>query len=54
MDLSVFKLRHGGSWRASKIAAFVCFLATGAILAATLLQQNGIAQEISSAARPLF
>lgn len=54
MDLSVFKLRYGGSWRASKLAALVCFLATGAILAATLLEQNGIAQQITSAARQLF
>ncbi len=54
MDLSVFKLRYGGSWRASKLAALACFLATGAILAATLLQQNGITEEIASAARQLF
>ncbi len=54
MDLSVFKLRHGGSWRASKLAALACFLATGAILAATLLEQHGIAREIASAARQLF
>lgn len=54
MDLSVFKLRYGGSWRASKLAALVCFLATGAILAVTLLDQHGITQEITNAARQLF
>ena len=54
MDLSVFKRRHGGSWRASKLAALVCFLATGAILAAALLQQHDFNGEIASTARQLF
>jgi hypothetical protein len=54
MDLSVFKCRFAGSWRANKRAALACFVVTGAILAATLVEQNGLADEMAALARRLF
>jgi hypothetical protein len=54
MDLSVFKCRFAGSWRASKLAALACFLATGAILTAALIAQSGIVEEMADRARDLF
>ena len=54
MDLSTFKLRNIGSWRASKLATLACFLATGALLASALLQDNRFADELSAIAGQLF
>jgi hypothetical protein len=54
MDLSAFKGRNGSSWKASKLATIACFLATGAILTTTLLEQNGFVEQLINLTGQLF
>ncbi|MEZ5923063.1 MAG: hypothetical protein R3D57_01625 [Hyphomicrobiaceae bacterium] len=54
MDLTVFKLRNGGSWRAGKLAALACFLATGGLLMTALINQNRLTADLIGTSKYLF
>lgn len=54
MDLSVAKNDREGRWPASKLAAIVCFVAAGAILGISLVEQHGLGYEFAEAIRHLF
>ncbi len=54
MDLSVARNDREGRWPASKLAAIVCFVAAGAILGVSLVEQHGLGSEFAGALRHLF
>ena len=54
MDLSVAKNDREGRWPASKLAAIVCFLAAGAILGVSLVEQHGLGSELAATLGRLF